>query len=170
MKSHFNVHCPCDLYLLVSCLVSSFGAGMTGILARSRGLNDFSYQALLCREVIRLHSLVPIHFLPLILSLESLRSDASKLTTSFLCLLEAKPKMLVTWKKHSDLLLYLTVTPFFINHSHQSHCCNLCTLQLRKKQGLFVVLLIILQPSRWPLANSRFSIIGHIIMPQNVCI
>lgn len=105
MKSHLNIYCPRDLHLSVWCLVSSFGAGTTPILAGSWGSNYFSRGVLFCRKVIRWHGLVPVHFLPRLLGLDRLKSDVSKLTTSFLCQLEAKLKLLVTWKKHGDLLL-----------------------------------------------------------------
>lgn len=113
LKSHFNVHCPCDLHLLVWCLAASFGAGMTPMLAGSWELIYFSCWVLFCREAVRWCSPVPMHFLPLLLSPDNLRSDVSKLTTGFLCLLEAKLKLLVTSKNHSGLLLYYILTLFF---------------------------------------------------------
>lgn len=112
-KSPVNVHCPCESCILVWCLVSCSGAGTTLILSGSWGLNYFGLLVLPRRKVIRWHGLVPLPFLLLFLSLDRLKRDVSKFTVSFLCLLEAKMKLLVTWKKHSDLLLYYILTLFF---------------------------------------------------------
>lgn len=73
-----------------------------------------------------------IHFLPLLLSLGRQRSDVSKLTIGFLCLLEDELKLLVTWEKHSHLLLdmLLVLKVIFTKAS-----AAICTLWLRKQQA-----------------------------------
>lgn len=55
-----------------------------------------------------------IHFLPLLLSLGRERSDVSKLTIGFLCLLKDELKLPVTWKRQSHLLLYNVLTLSFL--------------------------------------------------------